>query len=143
MGDSSATMRYPIPMAIVVSMCAGCVAPAPPEPPRPPEPPPPKILVEEEIRPVERPDLVILEVKEEPKSDGQVEVVGTVLNRGPGTARNLVVTVHLLDAGGNELAVLPAEVSRATLEANATASFRLATTRPPTTASYHVVAVAQ
>lgn len=131
-------------LATVVVMSAGCVAPVPPEPARLPEPPPPKILAEEDIRPVEKPSLVILEVNEEPQSDGQtVELVGTVLNRGPGTARNLNVTVHIVDAHGNELAVLPAEVSRVTVEANGTASFRLITVRPPNTVSYHVVAVAQ
>ncbi len=129
---------------VVSSLIAGCVAPAPPEPALPPPPPPPKILVEEEVRPVERPELAILEVEENRGSDPQmVEVVGRVLNRGPGRARQLSVTVHVLDDQGNELASLPAQVDSDTIEPNATVGFRLLLQRPGGASRYEVVAVAR
>jgi len=125
-------------------VASGCVPPAPPEPPRPPAPPPPKILVEEDLRPLERPELVILDVQERPASEpDMVEVTGTILNRGNGRAAGLRVTVHVLDEHGNELAALPAEVEQDTLEANATVRFLLRMPRHPQARRYEVVAVAR
>ncbi|GIW44984.1 MAG: hypothetical protein KatS3mg077_2266 [Candidatus Binatia bacterium] len=118
----------------------GCVPRQPPEPARLPEPTP-KILVEEEIIVPERPELAIIDVREEPQEEpGTVVVSGTVVNRGRGRARNLTVTVQALDAAGNELVALPAEVDASVLDGNSSAGFRVRLQRPPGTVRYHVVA---
>ncbi|GIV04229.1 MAG: hypothetical protein KatS3mg015_3059 [Fimbriimonadales bacterium] len=118
----------------------GCVPRQPPEPLRLPEPTP-KILVEEEIIVPERPELAILDVREEPQEEpGAVVVSGTVVNRGRGRARNLTVTVQAIDADGNELLALPAKVDATVLDGNSSVGFRLRLQRPPGTVRYHVVA---
>lgn len=126
--------------AVFFAFFAGCVPRQPPEPELVPVPTP-KILVEENIVVPERPDLAILQVDEQiEKPRNTVVVSGTVLNRGPGRARNLRVTVSALDESGGELLTLPAEVASPTLEPNSSTTFSVRLERPPGTARYHVVA---
>ncbi|MCX8073699.1 MAG: FxLYD domain-containing protein [Candidatus Binatia bacterium] len=125
---------------IVTLLLAGCV------PRQPPEPeavvvPTPKILVEEDIPVVERPELAIADVEEQANPQGaSVVVSGTVINRGRGRARNLTVTVQVLDEAGNELLVLPAKTQVSVLEPDSSTTFHVEFQRPPGTARYHVVA---
>ncbi len=121
-------------------LLAGCVPRQPPEPESVPVPTP-KILVEENIIVPERPNLAILDVDEQREdANDAVVVTGTVLNRGPGRARNLTVTVSALDDSGRELRTLPAEVASTALEPNASTTFSVRWKRPPGTVRYHVVA---
>lgn len=130
-------------LAVALVLSAGCVPRQPPEPVRLPEPTP-KVLVEEDIVVPEAPNLAVLDVQEQREpGDTAVVVTGTVVNYGPGRARNLSVVVRVLDKNGNELASLPAETSASVLDARSSATFRLRLVRPPGTAEYRVVARAQ
>jgi|GEM_PF-1609453 len=132
--------KVPSWLFFVALAAASCVPRQPPEPVLLP-PPTPKILVEEEIVVPERPELAILDVVEEPGPDKETALVsGIVENRGSGRARNLRVTVQVLDDSGTPLVSLPAEVSSATVDPQSQVTFRAQVPRPRGAAKIHVVA---
>lgn len=125
---------------LFLALVSGCVPRQPPEPEAAPLPTP-KVLVEEDIVVDQRADLSILDIDEQREAQGdRVIVTGTVVNRGPGKARNLTVTVSALDESGSELLTLPAEVGSSVLEPNSSTKFSVRLHLPPGTVRYHVVA---
>lgn len=121
-------------------LLTGCVPREPVEPLPPPPLPTPQILHEEEIEPIERPNLVILDIQE--VRDGKrVAITGTIINRGTGPARDLQVTVRVIDIEGTTLLTTAAAASTTVLAAGATTSFAASFERPQNADEYRVEAV--
>ncbi len=114
-------------IVVVIALVAlsACVARKPkvapfPEPPRPP-------IVEEDLTPVGRAEVGILDLNDEPGADKKTVVVsGTLVNRGSRPTRRIIVHVQALDANGTVVtetqgfatpeAIAPGDTGRFTVE---------------------------
>jgi hypothetical protein len=121
---------------------AGCVPREPPEPLPPPPLPAPQVLHEEEIKPIERPELVILDI-EEVREGKRITLTGTIINRGTGPARDLQVTVRVVDVQGATLLTTAAVPGTTRLAAGATTAFTARFERPENADEYRVEAVSR
>ena len=123
---------------------SSCVPRQPPEPLAPPPEPPPKILQEEELKPIERPDIVISNFDEHVSEDHKTAtVIGTLINRGNGATRKVVVTVTALDKEGRELESRDATPSTQRIAAGSSATFFVSFERRPEIDQYHVEAISR
>ncbi len=137
------THRAVSSLAMLLLTCS-CVPRQPPEPPRPPPPPAPKALIEEELKPLERPDIVITNIDEQVSQDHKTATVtGTLVNRGNGSTRTVTITVSALDKDGNELDSREAAPSTQHIAPGATATFVSSFERRPGIDHYHVEAISR
>jgi hypothetical protein len=136
--------RLIICLAALASLLPGCVPRQPPEPPRQPAPPPPRVLYEEDLKPVERPQILITDVNETLSEDRRTAIVnGTLVNRGNGATHELAITVWGLDKVGAEVAQRQAVPSTQRIPPGGTATFTANFERRPEIDHYHVEAVSR
>ncbi len=102
------------------------------EPPRPP-------IVEEDLKPVERAEVGILDLNEELGASKKTVVVsGTLVNRGSRPTRRIIVRVQALDGGGKVLAETQAFATPEAIAPGNTGRFTVEMANQSDTQDYHV-----
>jgi hypothetical protein len=133
---------------IALLLAAAAVACRPREMPPPPPPAAPTpisgIYYEEDLRPVEQPQIEIVDLQETPSTDGKrVTVTGTLINRGTKATSELSVVVDAFDADGNLLESAGALPSTERVAPTGTAIFTATFNDARGIARYHVEAIAR
>ncbi len=127
--------------AIVGLMASGCVPPVPPEAPLPAAPP---ALYEEEIKPVEKLDVAIIDLTETPSADRRtITVSGRLVNRGTRVTREVRVHVEVLDKDGAVIIRAEPSPSTETIAPGSTATFSVSFESQPDIDRYHVEAISR
>jgi hypothetical protein len=117
--------------------------------PPPPAPPPPPVaatppLSEEEIKPLERPNIAITDLDETAGPDGKtVTVSGMLVNRGRGATREVYVHVEALNREGAVVQSADSEPSTELIQSGSTAAFSVKLENRPDIDRYHVEAVSR
>lgn len=107
-------------------------------------PAPTPALSEEEIRPLERPNIAIVDVNEHISADGHTTTVsGTLVNRGAGPTNAVSVHVEALDRDGAVVVSTDSEPSTELIAPGATASFSASFENRPGIDRYHVEAISR
>lgn len=128
-------------IGLVLAVLAGCTPPPAPAPP-PPLPTPP--LSEEDLRPIERPRIVITDLNESPSSDKKVvSVSGRLVNRGSGTTREVYVHVEALNRDGAVVQSADSEPTTELIAPGSTADFAVTLENRGDVDRYHVEAVSR
>ncbi|MBI3786486.1 MAG: hypothetical protein HY270_24115 [Deltaproteobacteria bacterium] len=128
----------------LLALTYSCVPRQPPEPLLPPPPPPPKVLVEEEIKPVERPEIIISDFSEQVSEDRKTATVtGTLINRGNGATHQVTISVSALDKDGHEVDRREATPSTQRIAPETTATFVSTFDRRPEIDHYHVESISR
>jgi len=124
-------------------LCLGaCAAPAPPAPLPLPTPTPP--LVEEELMPIERPKIEILDFTETPSTDRKVvTLVGTLVNHGTRATRAVYVHVEALNTDGGVVLSADSEPSTETIAPGATGRFTVTIENRTDVDRYHIEAISR
>jgi len=107
-------------------------------------PPPTPALQEEDIRPLEQPQLEIVDLRETPSVDKKrVTLTGTLRNHGTGATHSLLVRVEARDE--NDDVLLSAEATPSTEEVapGDTVTFTVTIENRPDVSRYHVETLAQ
>jgi hypothetical protein len=117
-------------------------------PPTLPPPPPPVVatppLSEEEIKPLERPNIAITDLDETASPDGKtVTVSGMLVNRGRGATREVYVHVEALNRDGAVVQFADSEPSTELIQSGSTAAFSVKLENRPDIDRYHVEAVSR
>ena len=114
--------------------------PAPPPPPMLPTP----ALSEEELRPLERPTIVITDLDEITARDQKVvSVTGTLVNRGTGATREVYVHVEALNRDGTVVVSADSDLIRGVIPPGATTRFSVVLENCADIDRYHVEALAR
>jgi hypothetical protein len=126
-------------LLVTVLACAPPAAP-PPLPPVAPTPP----LSEEEIKPIERPNIAITDLNETPSPDGKtVTVSGTLVNWGHGATREAYVHVEALNRNGAVVQSADSAPSTELIQPGSAAAFSVRLENRSDVDRYHVEAVAR
>ena len=129
-----------IVLICTIVLLASCAPPAPPRPPLAPPPPPP--IVEEVLKPVEKPKIEIADLNETPSADQKtVSVSGTLVNRGTGPTHEVYVHVEALDTDGAVVVSADSEPSSETIKPGGTGTFSVTFENRSSIDRYHVEAV--
>lgn len=126
---------------LAVALLSACVRP--PRPQRQPlAPPPPPAISEEEIKPVEKPDIAIVDLNENMSPDRKtVAVIGTLVNRGTRATREVYVHVEALDKDGAVVVSADSAPSTEAIAPGSTGSFAVTFENRPGIDRYHVEAI--
>ena len=125
-------------LAIVASACV------PPAPMPPTAPPPTPVLTEEQIAPVERLDVAIIDFHETQSPDRRtVMVTGTLVNRGTRATRVVHVRVEALDKDGAVVVSADPTPSTQNIAPGATATFAAVFENRPEIDRYHAEAMSR
>jgi len=129
-------------LALASVLVAACTPPAPPSAPARAEPA--RAVSEEEIKPVQKPNLAIIDLVETPTADKKtVTVSGRLVNRGTGTTREVYVHVEALDHDGAVLISADSEPSTEAIAPGATGGFSVMLENRRDVDSYHVEAISR
>lgn len=121
---------------------AGCTQLAPPSAPARAAPPLP--IYEEEIKPVQKPDVAIIDFTETPSADKKtVTVSGVLVNHGTGATREISVHVEALDRDGAVLVSADSEPSSDVIPAGGTGHFSVTFENRAEVDRYHVEAISR
>jgi hypothetical protein len=134
----------PCSVALVLPLVTvlACTPPAPAPPPPPVAATPP--LSEEEIKPLERPNIAITDLDETAGPDGKtVTVSGMLVNRGRGATREVYVHVEALNRDGAVVQFADSEASTELIQSGSTAAFSVKLENRPDIDRYHVEAVSR
>ncbi len=105
-------------------------------------PPPP--LYEEEIKPVQRPDIGITDLTEVPSADKRtVTVSGVLVNRGAGATRQVYVHVEALDRAGAVLVSADSEPAAEVIGPGAIGRFSVTFENRADVDRYHIEAISR
>jgi hypothetical protein len=128
--------------ALAGALVAACTPPAPPSAPARAEPALP--IYEEELKPVAKPHLAIIDLVETPTADKKtVTVSGRLVNRGTGTTRQVYVHVEALDHNGAVLISADSEPSTEAIAPGASGSFSVTLENRRDVDRYHVEAISR
>lgn len=120
----------------------GCAPPRPQAPVVAPSATP--ALSEEAIKPVERPQLAIVDLDERPGPDRHtITVAGTLVNRGTGPTRTVYVHVDAVDHNGAVILSTDSEPSTEAIAPGGTANFSVSFENRPEIEHYHVEAISR
>jgi len=125
-------------LSIAASACV------PPATMPPPAPPPTPVLTEEQIAPVERLDVAIIDFHETPSPDRKtVMVTGTLVNRGTRATRVVHVHVEALDKDGAVVVSADPDPSTQSIAPGTTATFVAVFENHPEIDRYHAEAMSR
>ncbi len=126
------------------ALLAACLKP-PVHPPPPAVPTPnPGIVYEEDLRPVEKTRIEIIDLRETPSPDkARMTITGTLINRGTKTTSELSVRVEALDEAGDVVLGVSAVPDTERIAPGATGTFAVTFDHRPGVTSYHVEAIAR
>jgi hypothetical protein len=134
------TQRPLVSGALIVAV-SGCVPPAQIPPPAPPPTP---VLTEEQIAPVERLDVAIIDFHETPNPDRKtVMVTGTLVNRGTRATRVVRVHVEALNKDGVVVVGADPTPSTQSIAPGTTATFAAEFENRPEIDRYHAEALSR
>ena len=124
------------------ALLAACTPPA--LPPALPPPAPPLPIYEEDIAPVQKPDVAIIDVNETPSHDKKTVIVsGVLVNRGTRATREVYVHVEALDRDGAVLVSADSEPSTEAIAPGATGRFSVTFENRADVDRYHVEAISR
>ena len=133
--------RRTIVWVALTALTGACVPPAQIPPPAPPPTP---ALSEEEIAPVERLDVAIIDFHEAPSPDRKtVMVAGTLVNRGTRATRVVHVRVEALDKDGGVVVSADPAPSTQSIAPGTTAMFAAVFENRPEIDRYHAEAMSR
>ncbi len=105
-------------------------------------PPPTPGMREEEVRPLELPEVEIADLQETPSADQkQVTLSGTLRNQGAGPTRQLSVRVEARNASDSVVLSADASPSTEAIPPRGTATFTVTLENRPDVVRYHVKAI--
>lgn len=120
---------------------SACRAPAPEPPPLPT--PRAAIYYEEEVPVVLKPAIEVLELIDSPPTEGQVTIIGRVINRGSGASKEVSVRVAALDVTGALVESRYATLTTQQIAVGATATFSTTFNTNPEVDHYDVEVIAR
>jgi len=124
------------------ALVSACIPPAPP--PAPARAAAPLPISEEDITPVQKPEIAIIDVNETAGPDKKTVIVsGVLVNRGTGATRQIYVHVEALDRNGAVLVSADSEPSTAAIAAGATGRFAVTFENRADVDRYHVEAISR
>jgi len=101
-------------------------------------------MAEEEIRPLEKPNIAVLDLNETPSSDRQaVTVSGTLINRGTRATRDIVVHVEALNKSGVVVMSTDSDPNPIAIAPGATGTFSVSFQNRTDVDRYHVEAISR
>jgi hypothetical protein len=129
-------------MSVALAIAAtACVRPAQMPPPAPPPAP---VLTEEQLAPVERLDVAIIDFHETPSADRRsVTVTGTLVNRGTRATRVVHVHVEALNKDGAVVVSADPAPSTQSIAPGTTATFAAVFANRPDIDRYHAEALSR
>jgi hypothetical protein len=131
-----------VALVLLLVTVLACAPPTPPQPPPPVAATPP--LSEEEIKPLERPNIAITDLSETASPDGKtVTVSGMLVNRGRGATREVYVHVEALNRDGAVVQFADSEPSTELIQPDSTAAFSVKLENRLDVDRYHVEAVSR
>jgi hypothetical protein len=145
--ESSVESPFVWLLALLFSSCSAPVRPIPPPPsipvapPPPPPVPPSRPLIEETLPSAEKPELVIVDLKESESEDQlTLFVEGTLRNHGVGQTKQVQVTVNALAEFGEVVASVEALPTPQVILPGGSATFVVRFPNDPMIRRFHVEA---